>query len=57
MIVDEDNPSPLMQQYVWEQKDAAKFTANGPCRRCKSRSRSWGWCPECHPLHYAELPR
>lgn len=57
MIIDMDRPSPFMQQYIWESSDSVitVTAADGICNRCGGRG-NWGWCPNCHPLHYRELP-
>lgn len=57
ILSNDENLSPFMMQYVWEQSDAQLGVQNavGPCNRC-GRTRQWGWCPNCHPLHFKELP-
>lgn len=55
MIVDANNPSPLMQQWNWEIEDRIGSMENplNGCNRCGTKSPN-AWCPQCHPLHFQQ---
>jgi hypothetical protein len=34
---------------------APPVNRDGECLQC-NRHTQWGWCPNCTPIHYQELP-